>query len=90
MEELSSQSCKRGNDAEFGPVVQCDQFDFTLAFEHAILGIGLASFFLILLIRRLIRLLSESIKVRINLIYYVRVVSLSRHRSEGHSNWTCR
>jgi hypothetical protein len=41
--------CSPVLDRNFGPVVGCKDFDFTLAFEHSIFDIGVSSLFLILL-----------------------------------------
>jgi hypothetical protein len=43
------QDCNSTLDREFGPVVACHDFDFTLSFEQSVFEIGVSSLFLVLL-----------------------------------------
>jgi ATP-binding cassette, subfamily C (CFTR/MRP), member 1 len=62
-------------DGDFGPIVKCEDFDFTLTFEQTILGIGIPTVFLLLFPLRLFQLHSATVKTAKNLIEYIKLVS---------------
>ncbi|KAF2671106.1 P-loop containing nucleoside triphosphate hydrolase protein [Microthyrium microscopicum] len=60
-------------DKAFGPGYSCGQFDFTLAFEQSIFGIGISSFFLLLVPLRFWGLYGSTVKLSRNWIYFVKI-----------------
>jgi hypothetical protein len=70
----SNGPCDLAKDRLFGPGVQCSQFDFTLAFEQAIFGVGVTSFFLVLWFVRLGQLHGQSIKTLPSLVFPAKLV----------------
>jgi len=72
--------CDLNKDRLFGPGVQCPQFDFTLAFEQAIFGVGVSSFFLVLFAIRLGQLHGQSIKTLPSWVFPAKLVRASSVR----------
>jgi hypothetical protein len=70
----TSGPCDIAKDQQFGPGVQCSQFDFTLTFEQAIFGIGISSLYLICFIIRLGQLYRKSIKTLPSPIHVTKLV----------------
>jgi hypothetical protein len=69
-----AEPCNVGLDQRFGPVVQCSQFDFTLAFEQSIFGIGISAMFLLLFPFRAKQLFHAPIKIVQHPIYIAKIV----------------
>lgn len=78
MSNSSLAACEPAKDAAFGPGLKCSEFDFTISFEHAILGIGPTSLFLIWSVVRLKQLYRTPSKLRRNIIQAASVVSALR------------
>jgi hypothetical protein len=72
--QKSAGPCDLAKDRLFGPGVQCSQFDFTLAFEQAIFGVGISSCYLICSFIRLRQLHGASIKTLPNFVFGAKLV----------------
>jgi hypothetical protein len=66
--------CNTTADALFGPVVNCSDIDFTLAFEQSVLVVGISSLFLLLFPFRLKKLYHASVKTLASPIHTVKTV----------------
>ncbi|TLD36942.1 P-loop containing nucleoside triphosphate hydrolase protein [Venturia nashicola] len=65
--------CTELLDSHFGPVAKCTQFDFTLAFEQAIFGIGISALFLLWLPIKLRSLYGASIRSESSAIHKAKI-----------------
>jgi hypothetical protein len=74
MNRLSIQ-CNATADNQFGPVVPCIDFDFSLAFEQTIFTIGASACFLLLFPFRLKQLHGSSIKLLATPLRHIKAVS---------------
>jgi ATP-binding cassette subfamily C (CFTR/MRP) protein 1 len=70
-----SLQCNRTADNQFGPIVPCVDFDFSLAFEQSIFIIGISSLFLVLFPFRIKQLYGTSIKTLSSPLQYLKIVS---------------
>jgi ATP-binding cassette subfamily C (CFTR/MRP) protein 1 len=68
--------CSIAADNEFGPLIRCLQFDFTLKFEQLILDIGISAIFLLLLPIKLKQLYGADIKTLPSVIQIPKLVGL--------------
>ena len=69
------QSCTPELDRRFGPAISCQDFDFTLAFEQTIFGIGVSCLVLIFTIICFGRPLGAERVVLTSRIYFAKIVS---------------
>jgi hypothetical protein len=67
--------CGLADDRKFGPLLACDEFDFTLEFEQITLVIGVSALFLISVPLRLKKLLGHEEKSFTTRIYSMKLVS---------------
>jgi len=67
-------ACSIATDRAFGPGAKCHQFDFTLTFEQAILGVGVSSSFLLLCLIKAKSLRSATIKTLRSPVHAAKVV----------------
>jgi ATP-binding cassette subfamily C (CFTR/MRP) protein 1 len=67
--------CSADIDNHFGPILQCGDFDFTLYFEQAILGIGLSGAWILIFLLRLSQLPRKPNVVKKSPIHAAKIVS---------------
>lgn len=71
---MATVPCTELTDSQFGPVANCDQFDFTLTFEQSIFGIGISALFLLWLPFKLQSLYGASIRTTASAIHKAKIV----------------
>lgn len=73
---MANKSCNVSLDRDFGPGVQCTQFNFMLLFEQSIFGIGISAVLLILSLLRVKRLLRAPVKTSAHPIYIIKMANV--------------
>jgi hypothetical protein len=68
--------CNTTADNQFGPVVPCVDFDFSLAFEQSVFIIGTSSLLLLLFPFRFIQLYAASIKTFATPLQHIKIVGV--------------
>jgi hypothetical protein len=66
--------CSLTDDRKFGPLVECEEFDFTLQFEQSILVIGVSALFLISMLLRVKKLFGQEEESFATRIYPAKLV----------------